>query len=420
MKNRHTTVDVSSELGGRHCLPLPLYSVLACSLFSVNLLLVSKLVIAEPYIPENNDMVLDYLPETLTILSNTTKSLERRLARKKSNGKQWGKLIKEYLSEAKASGDMRYVSYAQNHLKTWLQQAPLSEKARLLDVQIKQYNHEFNDAVIQLKALLIDYPENNEAWSLLANIQLLTGNYQDARSSCKQLSRTSSLVDMIICQSNIMIRTGELNKANKMLDVLVSAIEKIPAQKRLWLYTSLAEIKIQQGNNQHAGLYIEKAMKLLKENNKGNTYLLKMAVDLLIQEGDLKKAFELVQIEKSDSALLIRSTLLARELGKDVIFKRNKIALTQIFEIEKRRGINRHLREHALFTLHILDNSVEALKLAKQNWMMQKEPEDARILMKSALLSGDSAQLQWVKKSINKTGMVDYRLNDKRLRKSLL
>ena len=117
---------------------------------------------------------------------------------------------------------------------------------------------------------------------------------------------------------------------------------------------------------------------------------------------------------------MIRSAMLAKALGDYATFETSKQNLKKIFEIEKRRNQSRHLREQALFTLLVLDNPKIALTLAKQNWAKQKEAEDARIMMKAAVLLDDKSLLRQVRTSISKTGLVDHRLDVTNLRNSIL
>ena len=62
-----------------------------------------------------------------------------------------------------------------------------------------------------------------------------------------------------------------------------------------------------------------------------------------------------------------------------------------------------HLREEARFTLHLLKEPEKALRLAKENWGIHREPVDTRILLETALAakapSEAKAVLDWVKKS---------------------
>ena len=407
-------LDAFGVIRGRFILPRMLILVSLCLIFN------AKAVNAEPYIPESDTQILEYLPKKLISSDLKIDDLVKQFELKPTDEIKREELINAYLQKAKSTGDMRYVSYAQNRLEYWLQETPKSEKARFLNARLMQYEHKFKESIEELNSLLIEYPENTKAWSLLANLYLITGNYDAAKASCKQLSIRTNLTDALICQSNIMIRTGELRKSFKVLNTILPTANKMSAKRRLWLYTSLAEIMIQQGNNEKAGQYLEQAMSLVKDNDFHDAYLSRLNVDYLIQNHKYKKAFSLIYDENNDTALMIRSAMLAKKLDDYVIFDSNKATLSQIFNVEKRRGQSQHLREQALFNLVILESSSIALELAKQNWSVQKEPEDARILMKSALAVGDIEQIQLIKLMIKETGLIDARINLTSLRDSLI
>jgi len=69
-----------------------------------------------------------------------------------------------------------------------------------------------------------------------------------------------------------------------------------------------------------------------------------------------------------------------------------------------------HQQEEARFRLEVNNDASNALVLAQENWKVQKEPRDARILLESALAARDpagaAAAVQWLKES---------RIEDKRL-----
>ena len=50
-----------------------------------------------------------------------------------------------------------------------------------------------------------------------------------------------------------------------------------------------------------------------------------------------------------------------------------------------------HRREEARFALQLADGRQEALRLASENWAVQKEPADLRILAEAAAATGDKA-----------------------------
>jgi hypothetical protein len=74
------------------------------------------------------------------------------------------------------------------------------------------------------------------------------------------------------------------------------------------------------------------------------------------------------------------------------------------------RGDTVHQQEEARFRLEVLGEAKNALALAQENWKVQKEPRDARILLESALAAKEPAAaapaVQWLRSS---------RIEDKRL-----
>src|SRR5262249_56533611 len=74
------------------------------------------------------------------------------------------------------------------------------------------------------------------------------------------------------------------------------------------------------------------------------------------------------------------------------------------------RGARVQLREEARFTLHLLNAPKAALQLAQENWQVQKEPADVRILLEAALAAGDAAAIDTVKEWLGNSGLEDVEL----------
>src|SRR6185369_515182 len=74
------------------------------------------------------------------------------------------------------------------------------------------------------------------------------------------------------------------------------------------------------------------------------------------------------------------------------------------------RGDQRHLREEARFTLVLLRDSSTALALAERDWAVQREPEDARVLLAAALAAGDAAAAERVREWVGARRLQDVRL----------
>jgi hypothetical protein len=58
------------------------------------------------------------------------------------------------------------------------------------------------------------------------------------------------------------------------------------------------------------------------------------------------------------------------------------------------RGDSLHRREEARYALELAQDRVAALKLARENWEVQREAADLRILVAAAVANGDSRSLQ--------------------------
>jgi hypothetical protein len=60
--------------------------------------------------------------------------------------------------------------------------------------------------------------------------------------------------------------------------------------------------------------------------------------------------------------------------------------------------------------LHLLNDQQTALKLAQENWQVQKEPADLRILLESALAAQDAASAENARAWMKATGLEDVQV----------
>ena len=97
---------------------------------------------------------------------------------------------------------------------------------------------------------------------------------------------------------------------------------------------------------------------------------------------------------KNDN-LLLRLALAAQRLPQmRAAFETYRADLAARFDAARRRGDSLHQREEARFTLAIVGDAPAALKLAQENWKVQKEPADLRILLEAAAAANDTATLK--------------------------
>ena len=60
--------------------------------------------------------------------------------------------------------------------------------------------------------------------------------------------------------------------------------------------------------------------------------------------------------------------------------------------------------------MHLLNDPKTALKLAEENWQVQKEPADIRIFLESALAAHDVTSLDSARGWLKQTGLEDLQL----------
>jgi hypothetical protein len=93
---------------------------------------------------------------------------------------------------------------------------------------------------------------------------------------------------------------------------------------------------------------------------------------------------EILQGETKADTLLLRLTLAEQSLQhKD--FNQHVGLIKARIAAAKARGDTVHQGDESRFTLHVLQDVQTSLKLAIDNWAVQKEPRDARILLEAAI-----------------------------------
>ena len=108
--------------------------------------------------------------------------------------------------------------------------------------------------------------------------------------------------------------------------------------------------------------------------------------------------------------MLLRAAIAAKQGGHKTLATVYRRQLVARFQAQHLRGSRLHEREEALFQLVVEGNAKQALALAVANWEVQKEPEDARILLHAALAANDADGVATIVHWLETTGMQDIRL----------
>lgn len=305
------------------------------------------------------------------------------------------RLARENIEQARALSDPRYLGRAQAALKPWWNSPSPPHGVLVLRAVIRQSNHEFAAALADLSLALEIAPEDAQAWLTQSSLQVVRGDYAAARRSCGPLHRLATELVATACLAAVDGVTGRADAAHDALhDVLARSNAAHPGLK-CWALTLLAELARYKGDPATAERHFRAAL----AHGQDDAYLLAAWADFLLDRGRPREVVALLEKHTEADGLLLRLALAEAQLRTP---RRNEHAaeLAERFAASRARGDRIHLREEARYVLKLERQPARALELALENWRVQHEAADARLVLEAALATGDvpAAQpvLEWL------------------------
>lgn len=285
-------------------------------------------------------------------------------------------LAQRYFALAAERGDPRYVGYADALVNRFATQM----NAPLLMVRgmVRQYRHGFAEALADFEAALKLDADLAGAHAWRAAIYLVQANNAAAAQECTALQRLQRPVLHGGCTGLTQAYTGQLDKAYKTLQLALASAQD--EDQRLWLYTRLGEVAGWQGQTNLAEQHFRQALALGVDDG----YLLAAWTDFLLDTGRPDQVVQQLAQWESNDGLLLRLAE-AETLLKLPAATAHVQTLADRFTAAKLRGDTTHQAEEARFYLRLRKDAKEALRLATENYAVQKEPRDARIVLEAAL-----------------------------------
>jgi predicted Zn-dependent protease len=368
-------------------------------LLGLALALLAAAAYAAPYVPKDDSVVLEHLPvRPSDPVARELRQLRTELAANPRKRSTAVRLAERYFALANAEGDPRYVGYAQAALKPWWDQPAPPLDALVMRAILKQYSHDFSGAMRDLEAATREDPENSRAWSWRAAIDMVRANYEAARKDCRALQKIQSDLYAVGCMAYLDSTTGKAALAYKTLSEAFARESDVVPELKVWVLTRLAEMSLRQGNAKQA----EEHFRAAYFEPINDQFLLAAYADFLLDQGRPDEVIPLLIDWVRSDILLLRLALAERAL-KSPKAKEHIEALRSRFEAAALRGDKLHQQEEARFDLYLLGEKEKALALAQENWKLQREPRDARILLEAALAMKDAAAAQgaldWLERS---------------------
>ncbi len=365
---------------------------------------------ARPFLPAHDAMVLERLPDRAgspeyRALTRLRKDLEREPDRLDLALD----LARRYLETGRAESDPRYSGYAQAILKPWwaLPEAPV--EVLILRATVRQNQHQFDASLADLASVLRRNPRQPQAWLTRAVVLTVMGRYADAERSCGPLLRLADRLVAASCFGSVWALSGRADASDALLSAALASSPGAAPEVRLWALTIRAEIAARRGRAREADDRFDEALSLSKLAGRRDPYLLSAYADFLLDQKRHAEVLDLLRGESRIDGLLLRSTLAEQALGSAALGTHLE-TLQARFDAASARSETMHQGDQARFLLHLRDEPSKALRLAQANWLVQREPRDARVLLEAALAAGEPDAARPVLDLVERSALEDTAL----------
>ncbi|AVR95204.1 hypothetical protein [Pseudoduganella armeniaca] len=360
---------------------------------------------AAPYRPATDDTVVTTVARRAGMPE--IRQLQARLAAAPADLPTALALARRYVALGRAEADPRYFGHAQAVLAPWWGRADAPPEVRLLRAQLLQNAHQFSAALADLQAVTVSQPRNAEAWLTQAVVQAVQGDHAGATASCARVTTLADQLAGFACLAAASANTARMAASERLLAATLERSAGAPDEVRVWALTLLAESAARRGAAGTSERYYLMALALAPNDH----YLLGAYADFLLDAGRPAEVLALLRARHRIDALLLRYALALRAAGGQRAALAAAVAELQArFDAAAQRGDSVHLREEARFMLHLRGEPAAALALARQNWQVQKEPADLRILLEAAQLAGDERTARAARDWMRRNGTQDVML----------
>ncbi len=352
----------------------------------------------KPYLPQNGAQVIETLPRRGDPVQRDLLRQRNELAARPRDLALATALARRYIAMARGETDPRYLGYAQAALAPWWNTPAAPPAVRLLRATILQSTHHFEAALADLDGVIAAEPGNGQAWLTRAIVRTVRGDYAGAKADCARLSSLANELVTATCLTNIGGVTGSALQSERLLERMVERGAGAEPELQTWSLTLLADMASRRG----AAASAESRYRRALAASPRDSYLLGAYADFLLDQGRAADVLSLLQGQDRIDALLLRRALALQEVpGNAAALAGANDELRRRFDAATQRGDSVHQREQARFELSLRHDAAAALRLARQNWLVQKETPDMLVYLDAALQAGDPAAarpvLDWVR-----------------------
>ena len=359
-----------------------------------------------PYLPANDTIVLQRVPPTTDPRVRHFEQLRNDFKQHPQDADKAVTLAHAYIDYGRSTGDARFLGRAMAVIEPWMQQPAPPIPVLLVHATIQQSRHFFQAARDELTQILTRDPDNAQAWLTLATVAMVQGDVVLANRACVHLANSGGDFMGMVCSASLRSITGHAEQAYALLSLVEDPGPKAPPGIKAWLEGLLADTAARMGKPDAADTHFKSALQW----TPGDNFLLADYGDFLLDHGRAQEVVDLLGGDTQSDTSFLRLVYAETALGLPRATA-DAAEMSARFQSMDQRGSHVYEREKAGFVLHVQHDPRRALELARQNWTVQRAPQDARIYLEAALAAHDPAAAQPVLDFITRTHLSDVTID---------
>jgi tetratricopeptide (TPR) repeat protein len=331
---------------------------------------------ARPFLPASDGQVLEQLPRRWGSRETSGTALQEPEV---SDPVQAELLAREEIRGYQRTSDPRYLGRAEARLAAFWDVADAPAPIVVRRAKLRASNHEFEPALVDLNLVLGRQPQDAQALFERATVATVLGRYQAARADCERLAPLVPELFAVGCRAAVQGVSGEAATATRELQAALGRASALSSTDVSWAESLLGELAVRRGDASEAERRFRRAL----SGAPDDAYTLSALGDLLLDQKRPAEVVALLSRFARIDGLLLRLTIAERLAGLPSA-KEHVAELAERFADARLRGSNVHRREEARFELVLRDDAERALQLALENFAVQREPWDVRLVLEAA------------------------------------
>ena len=381
-------------------------------------------------IPTQDDAIVEHLPTHVGDAAERRAAIAAERAQRtqlQQHPNELGLALKaanDALARGRLRGDPRELGVAQAALAPWWTRTDAPPEVRLVRATVLQSQHFFNDALVELDAVLampsgVSLPVRAQAELTRSGVQQVLGHFAEAEAGCRRLAGVDFMplgsgvrLNGMACIAELSSLQGHADTAAATLARLAGApdassaatIAGAPAPG--WLALMRAELAQRRGDPAAGALFAA----ALKAN--ADVYTQCAYADWLLDQRRPADVIALLKGNEAADPVLLRVALAYKQLHgvNNPLTRDATTMLGDRYDAALLRGDKSHGREQSRYELDLRNDKRSALGYATSNWIVQHEPADEVVLARAAHAAhrDDAAAPLW--QFLRDTGGRDVRL----------